>query len=1038
MERPKPDRVPAVWEENNIYLPLADAEPFFSIPSLFAGSAQATRDLSLALPGLAPVAATATVRARLRGGSDDPASIDHRTRIWINGDTAGGADITWGGEIIREQEFAEAQSVLTNPTTIHLSAPGLPNVLVDRQYPDRVTIRYRRLFAAEGDLLAFTYPNQDARFQVSGLSGSGATIFDVSRSLAGGSEAAAVRLTGASVSGAPATCTFDVPRDAGAGAPALRSFFVAGPSLFVRDPFTQRLPFAPDGMVRAADPVLRDASNAADILVIASRDAVDPAPGGALDNLLAYRFAGQGLTSRLVYIDQVFDEFSYGLRDANAIRSFLAYAFDNWKGSGGDAPPPAFVLLVGDATPDYKNQLNRPDWVDQVPTPMMFQVSSILGYYSSDNWLASFRGADQMPDVFLGRISTRSAAASAGVFDKIRSYEQSPPSGSWKGRAVLVAGDGHSFAESSDFESVQSGLAAAYFSAAPYATPDPPLYFARPPWNGTDATGFNRDLTAEIDAGAAVLSYIGHGAFDVWGLDTFFTAQDAGRLTNGRLLPFMLNVNCLAGGFHYLVGTGSLGEAMTNNPTGGAIATFAPSGLSNVGLAQDISGALFAPLFGTRRERLLAAAAGDVRAALWSLGAIIDLQSFTFLGDPATRIATPAPAPPSGLTASPGNAQATLSWTAPAEPVAGYRIYRATASPSAPYAAVPCDPVTTTSCVDRGVANATTYYYYAVSVDGEGFWGGASNFNTGCDAGPDCVVARPTNPGAPSAPTGLVSHDAGSGGRLDLSWRANPETDIKSYTIYYGTVPGQYASRAGVLGGVTATPLTGLTDSVRYYVALSATNTSGHEGPLSAEIADVPHLVQGIAPPRAISDLTLARSGSDLVLTWSRPLVDIYGRPTTVVSYRVYRGAAPGFQPFASAPLATLASGDTTTYTDLGAVASPGNAYYLVTAVDASGLVSGGGRELPNGVSGLAVSVPSTGLVRLAWPAVTRDMQGLETVVDHYQIHVDSKPLARSSLGPATLFTDNVRALSIDLSPGGALLYFSVIAVDDRGNLSPF
>src|SRR6266850_486408 len=98
----------------------------------------------------------------------------------------------------------------------------------------------------------------------------------------------------------------------------------------------------------------------------------------------------------------------------------------------------------------------------------------------------------------------------------------------------------------------------------------------------------------------------------------------------------------------------------------------------------------------------------------------------------------------------------------------------------------------------------------------------------------------------------------------------------------------------------------------------------------------------------------------------------------------------------------------------------------------------GGGRELPNGVSNLAVSVPATGLVRLAWPAVTRDMQGLETVVDHYQIHVGSKPLARSSLGPATLFRDNVRTLSVDLSPSGTLLYFSVIVVDDRGNLSPF
>ena len=63
----------------------------------------------------------------------------------------------------------------------------------------------------------------------------------------------------------------------------------------------------------------------------------------------------------------------------------LHVLFDNWKGTSGVAPPPSFVLLVGDATPDYKNTLNRADWVDQVPTPMMFQSNSILGYYSSDN-----------------------------------------------------------------------------------------------------------------------------------------------------------------------------------------------------------------------------------------------------------------------------------------------------------------------------------------------------------------------------------------------------------------------------------------------------------------------------------------------------------------------------------------------------------------------------------------------------------------------------------------------------------------------------
>src|SRR5438093_2596419 len=97
---------------------------------------------------------------------------------------------------------------------------------------------------------------------------------------------------------------------------------------------------------------------------------------------------------------------------------------------------------------------------------MMFQSNSILGYYSSDNRIASFRGTDQIPDIYLGRISTRSAAASASVFDKILRYEQSPPPGLWKGRAVLTAGDGKSASEAADFEAIQDRLAAIDFSAA--------------------------------------------------------------------------------------------------------------------------------------------------------------------------------------------------------------------------------------------------------------------------------------------------------------------------------------------------------------------------------------------------------------------------------------------------------------------------------------------------------------------------------------------------------------------------------------------
>src|SRR5207247_610382 len=117
--------------------------------------------------------------------------------------------------------------------------------------------------------------------------------------------------------------------------------------------------------------------------------------------------------------------------------------------------------------------------------------------------------------------------------------------------------------------------------------------------------------------------------------------------------------------------------------------------------------------------------------------------------------------------------------------------------------------------------NATTYYYYAVSVDGEGFIGRASNFNSDCDTGPDCVTARPLNPGAPSSPQGLTVSDQGTGGRLEVTWQPNPEIDLKQYNLYYGTVQGQYTVRQTYDKSLTSALLTGLTDSFRYYVALS-------------------------------------------------------------------------------------------------------------------------------------------------------------------------------------------------------------------------
>jgi fibronectin type 3 domain-containing protein len=82
------------------------------------------------------------------------------------------------------------------------------------------------------------------------------------------------------------------------------------------------------------------------------------------------------------------------------------------------------------------------------------------------------------------------------------------------------------------------------------------------------------------------------------------------------------------------------------------------------------------------------------------------------------------PGAPTGLSATPGDASVSLSWSAPSfdggSAVTGYKLYRGT-SPN-PTNVVATLPPTPTSYVDTGVTNGTTYYYKvsALNANGEG------------------------------------------------------------------------------------------------------------------------------------------------------------------------------------------------------------------------------------------------------------------------------------------------------------------------------
>ncbi|MEQ9288076.1 MAG: C25 family cysteine peptidase, partial [Cyclobacteriaceae bacterium] len=84
-----------------------------------------------------------------------------------------------------------------------------------------------------------------------------------------------------------------------------------------------------------------------------------------------------GLSVAVVTTNQVYNEFSSGRQDISAIRNFIRYVWQN----GGRLK---YVLLMGDASYDYKNRLNNN--TNFVPVYESRQSFHRLYSHSSDDY----------------------------------------------------------------------------------------------------------------------------------------------------------------------------------------------------------------------------------------------------------------------------------------------------------------------------------------------------------------------------------------------------------------------------------------------------------------------------------------------------------------------------------------------------------------------------------------------------------------------------------------------------------------------------
>jgi cellulose 1,4-beta-cellobiosidase len=183
---------------------------------------------------------------------------------------------------------------------------------------------------------------------------------------------------------------------------------------------------------------------------------------------------------------------------------------------------------------------------------------------------------------------------------------------------------------------------------------------------------------------------------------------------------------------------------------------------------------------------------------------------------------TTIPPTPTGLTATTGNAQVALSWSA-SSGATSYNVYRASGS-GGTYTEIAA--VTSTTYTNRSLTNGTTYYYEVSAVN-----------SAGSSANSSSVSATPSAPVSVVAPTALSGSATTYAGRLAalLRWTQSSSSNIKFNNVYYSIGSGGYVKLGGISATTTVT-VTGLRNGIVYNFYVTAVNSSGVESPASNKV----------------------------------------------------------------------------------------------------------------------------------------------------------------------------------------------------------
>jgi len=269
------------------------------------------------------------------------------------------------------------------------------------------------------------------------------------------------------------------------------------------------------------------------------------------------------------------------------------------------------------------------------------------------------------------------------------------------------------------------------------------------------------------------------------------------------------------------------------------------------------------------------------------------------------------PAAPTGLSATGGSKQATISWSA-VTGATSYNLYWSTTTGVTTTNGTKISGVTSPA-VQTGLTDSTTYFYILTAVNSAG------ESAASVQVAATTLPANSPPPTIPAAPTSVTA--TGGANQETIAWSA--VTGATSYNVYWSTTSGVNTTTGTRIAGVSSPFVhTGLTASTAYFYIVTAVNSAGESGP-SVQASATTNAPSATVPD-APTGVSAAGGAKQVSVSWSAV--------SGATSYNLYWSATTGVTTatgtkIAGATSPRIVSGlaDNTAY------------FFIVTAVNSTG-----------------------------------------------------------------------------------------------------